>query len=288
MNLVMVSSEATPFARTGDLGDSVAALAEELAARDQAITLILPYYPQAVAKAIKPLPPSEPLPIELKIKIGSRTVSGAVRQSRIAGGKIRVLMIEQPAYFDRPCLYNDGQRDYRDNCERFVFFSRAAVELIRQLKINPDIVHCHDWQTGLIPALLKIEHRTQPPLNETASVMTVHNIAFQGQFWHWDMELTGLDWKYFNWRQMEFFGQLNLLKTGIVFADAIIVNSPEYARAIQTPEHGCGLHGVLRTRYEHLIGISGGVDQYLEVYRHAMRREDLAQFALPNAASKTK
>ncbi len=287
MNIVMVSSEATPFARTGDLGDSVSSLAEELAARDQTVTLILPYYPQAVAKLTTPLPPTEPLPVELKIKIGSRTVIGTVRKTRIAGGKIQVLLIEQPAYFDRPFLYNDGQRDYRDNCERFVFFSRAAVELIRHLKINPDIVHCHDWQTGLIPALLKIEHRNLPPLNETASVMTVHNIVYQGQFWHWDMELTGLDWKYFNWRQMEFFGQLNLLKTGIVFADAITVNSPEYARAIQTPEHGSGLHGVLRTRYEHLIGISEGVNQYLEVYRHAMRREDVTQFVLPKATSNT-
>ena len=288
MNIVMVSSEATPFARTGDLGDSVTALAEELAARDQTVTLILPYYSQAIAKSTTPLPPTEPLPLELKIKIGSRTVTGTVRQTRVADGKIRVLMIEQPAYFDRPFLYNDGQRDYRDNCERFVFFSRAAVELIRQLKINPDIIHCHDWQTGLIPALLKIEHRNVPPLNEAASVMSVHNIVYQGQFWHWDMELTGLGWKFFNWRQMEFFGQLNLLKTGIVFADVIAVNSPEYARSIQTPEHGCGLHGVLRTRYEHLIGISGGVTHYLEVYRHAMRRDDVAQFALPNATSNTK
>lgn len=288
MNIVMVSSEASPFANTGDLGDVVTSLAEELVAREQRVTLILPYYPQFLAKSAVPLPPTEPLPIELNIKIGSRTVTGNVRQARIAGGKIQVLLIDQPAYFDRPQLYNDGQRDYRDNCERFVFFSRAAVELIRLLKINPDIVHCHDWQTGLIPALLKIEHRNLAPLNETASVMTVHNIVYQGQFWHWDMELTGLDWKYFNWRQMEFFGQLNLLKTGIVFADAITVNSPEYARAIQTPEHGCGLHGVLRTRYEHLIGISEGVNQYLEIYRHAMRREDAAQFALSKTASNTK
>lgn len=277
MNIVMVSSEATPFARTGGLGDWVTELAEELAAKDQTVTLILPYYRQIAEKSAKPLPPWEPLPVELQVRVGSRVVAGRVLRTRLAGGAIQVLLIDQPAYFDRPGLYNDGQRDYRDNCERFVYFSRAAVEAIKLLKISPDVVHCHDWQTGLIPALLKIEHNKTPPLNETASVFTVHNIAFQGQFWHWDMELTGLDWKYFNWRQMEFFGQLNLLKTGIVFADAITVNSPEYARAIQTPEFGCGLHGVLRTRYEHLIGISGGVDQYLEVYRHAMRRDDSPQ-----------
>ena len=285
MNIIMVSSEVTPFAKTGDLGDSVASLAEELVERGQSVTIILPYYPQVMTASGTTLPPTEPLPIELKIKIGSRVVTGNVRQARLSGGRIRVLLIDQSSYFDRPRLYNDGTRDYRDNCERFVFFSRAAIEVIRQLNIDPDIIHCHDWQTGLIPALLKIEQRNVPPLNETASVMTVHDITFQGQFWHWDMELTGLDWKYFNWRQMEFFGQLNLLKTGIVFADAITVSSPEYARAIQTAEHGCGLHGVLRTRYEHLIGISHGTAQYLEVYRHAMRREDTTQFPQPATTS---
>lgn len=277
MNIVMVSSEATPFARTGGLGDSVSQLSDELVATGQSVALILPYYPQAFAKSDITIRPPEVLPLDLRIKIGARQISGRVLKSELPGSSAPVYLIDQPGYYDRPFLYNDGQRDYRDNSERFIFLSRAAVEVIRLLKLKPDVVHCHDWQTGLIPALLKIEHRTNPPLNLTASVISVHNIAFQGQFWHWDMELTGLDWRYFNWRQMEFFGQLNLLKTGIVFADAIIADSPEYARVIQTPEGGCGLHGVLRTRYEHLIGISKGVDQYLEVYRHAMRHDDVAQ-----------
>lgn len=277
MNIVMVSPEVSPFARTGGLGDVVTQLAEELTAAGQTVTIILPHYPQAMAQSLTPIPAPELLPLDLRVKLGTKQVAGKVLRTRVPGSEIQVLLIDQPAYFDRPCLYNDGQRDYRDNSERFIFFSRAAVEVIRQLKLKPDVIHCHDWQAGLIPALLKIEHRKTPVLNEAAVVLSVHNIAYQGQFWHWDMELTGLDWKYFNWRQMEFFGQLNLLKTGIVFADAIIVNSPEYARAIQTPEEGCGLHGVLRTRYEHLIGISKGMAQYLEIYRHAMRHDDVAQ-----------
>lgn len=277
MNIVMVSPEASPFARTGGLGDVVAQLAEELTLTGQSVTLILPHYPQAMAKSPTTIATPELVPLDLRIKLGTKQVAGKVLRTRLPGTAIQALLIDQPAYFDRPHLYHDGQRDYRDNSERFIFFSRAAVEVIRQLKLNPDVIHCHDWQTGLIPALVKIEHRKTPVLNEVAAVLSVHNIAYQGQFWHWDMELTGLDWKYFNWRQMEFFGQLNLLKTGIVFADAIIVNSPEYARAIQTPEQGCGLHGVLRTRYEHLIGVSKGVDQYLEIYRHAMRHDDVAQ-----------
>lgn len=277
MNIVMISPEATPFARTGGLGDVVTQLAEELTATGQTVTLILPHYPQSLAKSSTPIPVPETVPLDLKVKLGTRQVTGKVLRTRVPGTAIEVLFIDQPSYFDRSELYQEGQRDYRDNSERFIFFSRAAVEVIRQLKLNPDVIHCHDWQTGLIPALVKVEHRKTPVLNEVAVVLSVHNIAYQGQFWHWDMELTGLDWKYFNWRQMEFFGQLNLLKTGIVFADAIIVNSPEYARAIQTPEQGCGLHGVLRTRYEHLIGVSKGVEQYLEIYRHAMRHDDVAQ-----------
>lgn len=279
MNIVMVSSEVTPFASSGGLGDVVAQLSEDLSGTGQTVTIVMPHYPQLIASSTKKLLPLEPTSVELKVRVGTRSVTGKVLKTRLPGSAVQVLMIDQPTYFDRASLYNDGQRDFRDNCERFVFFSRAAVDLIGALKLNPDVIHCHDWQTGLIPALIKIEHRNTPVLNDVATVLTVHNIAFQGQFWHWDMELTGLDWKYFNWRQMEFFGQLNLLKTGIVFTDAIVVNSPEYARAVQTPEQGFGLHGVLRTRYEHLIGIAKGktVEQYLEIYRHAMRHDDVAQ-----------
>ena len=110
-------------------------------------------------------------------------------------------------------------QDYIDNCERFVFFSRAVLEAIRLLDLQVDVLHANDWQTGLLPAYLKIEYRGVPRYENIASLFTIHNMAYQGQFWHWDMLLTGLDWKYFNWHQMEFYGNLNLLKTGLVFAD---------------------------------------------------------------------
>ena len=113
---------------------------------------------------------------------------------------------------------------------------------------------------GLIPALLKIEYRSLPGFEQLASLLTIHNMAYQGTFWHWDMVLTGLDWKYFNWRQMEFFGNLNLLKTGLVFADAINTVSPRYAEEITTAAFGCGLEGVLQNRRGVLSGILNGVD----------------------------
>src|SRR5690606_37769236 len=114
-----------------------------------------------------------------------------------------------PHYFDRPGLYVENGEDYPDNCERFCAFSRFVMQTAKVFKLYPDILHVHDWQTGLIPALLQIEYRSRPGFEQTAAVMTIHNLAFQGAFWYLDMELTGLDRSYFNWRQMEHYGQLN-------------------------------------------------------------------------------
>ena len=134
------------------------------------------------------------------------------------------------------------------------------MEAIRLLDLPVDLLHANDWQTALLPAYLKIEYRHLPRYQQIATLLTVHNIAFQGQFWHWDMLLTGLDWKYFNWRQMEFHGKLNLLKTGMVFADSINTVSPRYAQEIQSSPLGCGLEGVLQHRRDVLSGILNGMD----------------------------
>ena len=157
-------------------------------------------------------------------------------------------------------LYRQNGHDYSDNCERFVFFSRAVMEAVRLLNLDVDVIHCNDWETGLVPAYQKIEYRNVPRYEKIATLFTIHNIAYQGVFWHWDMLLTGLDWKYFNWHQMEFFGKLNLLKSGIVLSDAISTVSPRYAREIQTPEFGRGLEGVLQHRRDALYGILNGID----------------------------
>ena len=181
-------------------------------------------------------------------------------RTQLPGSEVIVYLVNQPDYFDRDQLYGKGGTDYADNCERFVFFCRSVLEAVRLLGLHLDLVHAHDWQTGLIPALLKTEYSGAPTYENIASLFTIHNLAYQGTFWHWDMLLTGLDWKYFNWREMECYGNLNLLKTGIVFADAISTVSPTYAREIQTPEQGCGLEGILQHRSEQLTGILNGID----------------------------
>ena len=159
-----------------------------------------------------------------------------------------VYLVKQPTYFEREGLYGENGEDYGDNSARFVFFCRAILDTIRMKQLEPDLIHANDWQTGLLPAYLKIELAGVPAFENIASLFTIHNLAYQGNFWHWDMLLTGLDWKHFTWREMEFFGQLNLLKTGIVFADKINTVSPTYAQEIQTAEQGCGLESILKHR----------------------------------------
>ena len=126
--------------------------------------------------------------------------------------------------------------------------------------LNTDLVHCHDWATALIPVYLKTEYHERSPYEHIASLYTIHNLAYQGNFWHWDMALTGIDWKYFNWRQMEFYGNLNFMKSGIAFADAISTVSPTYANEIMRPPLSCGLEGALQHRRNDMFGILNGVD----------------------------
>lgn len=260
MRIVLASSEAVPFSKTGGLADVASALPKALAQAGHDVWLITPHYPQILARQPSGAPGVLSTGVDLSISLGTRPIRGRILESILPGSRVTVYLIDQPDYFDRPGLYQDHQGDYRDNSERFIFFSRAVLEAVRRLDLQPDIVHANDWQTALIPALLPIEYRAVPGFEETGSVFTVHNMAFQGQFWHWDMLLTGLDWKYFNWKQMEYFGQLNLMKTGLVFADKLTTVSPTYAREIQTPEAGCGLQGVLSQRSGDLVGILNGVD----------------------------
>ncbi len=256
VKILIATSEAVPFAKTGGLADVCGALPVELARLGQEPALIMPAYRQIHALGV----PIEPLGIRIDIPIGARTVSGSLLKSHLPDSQVPVYLVEQPEYFDRPQLYGEDGRDYRDNCERFVFFSRAVPEAIRLLGLQVDVVHANDWQTGLVPAYLKIENRGVPQFEQIATLFTIHNMSYQGIFWHWDMLLTGLDWKYFNWQQMEFFGNLNLLKTGLAFADRLNTVSPRYAEEIQSAPLGCGLEGLLQLRRGVLSGITNGVD----------------------------
>ncbi len=256
MRILFATTEAVPFCKTGGLGDVCGSLPLELANLGHQPVIVMPAFRQALNSGR----PVEPTGIEFGVSIGRKTVSGTFLRSTLPGGKVPVYLVHQPQYYDRPELYRENGHDYKDNCERFVFFCRAALDAIQLLDLRTELVHCHDWTSGLIPAYLKTELCGVPLYDSIRSLMTVHNIAYQGNFWHWDMELTGIDWKYFNWRQMEFYGNLSFLKTGLAFADALSTVSPRYAEEIQLPPLGCGLEGILQHRHADLYGIINGVD----------------------------
>ncbi len=256
MNIAFASSEVVPFAKTGGLADVVEALPRELEKLGHNPVVFMPAYRQVWQCGV----PIEPTDIEVSVGVGSKMVTGRLLLSRLPNSQVPVYLIQQDDYFDRPQLYRENGHDYKDNCERFAFFSRAVMQSLSAIGIPIDVLHCNDWQTGLLPAYLQAEYRHVPFYGRIATLFTLHNLAYQGSFWHWDMLLTGLDWKYFNWHQMEFHGHLNLVKTGIVFADAINTVSPQYAREIQNSPLGCGLEAVLRHRADVLSGIINGVN----------------------------
>jgi starch synthase len=254
LKILIASSEVAPYSKTGGLADVCRSLPVALRHLGHDVSIITPAY-RCVFDSGRSLRPTG---ISFDIPIGNKVTSGQLLESSLDG--VPVYFVDEPEYFDRPELYREGDRDYADNCERFVFYCRAVLESMRLLGGEFQVVHANDWQCGLIPAYLQIEYSHTRGYEDIASIFTIHNMAYQGVFWHWDMLLTGLDWRYFNWRQMEFYGHLNLLKTGLVFSDAITTVSRRYADEICDAEWGCGLEGVLQQRRSSLTGIINGVN----------------------------
>ena len=255
MRVLEVASEAVPFAKTGGLADVAGALPEALARQGCDVTLVIPAYREVFSRGLD----IEPAGLEFEVPIGTRRSPARILRCRRPADRATVLLVANEDYYDRPSLYG-GTEDYPDNAERFIFFSRAVMELASRQPQPFDLVHCHDWQTGLVPAYQKLLYGQAPAVANARTVMTIHNIAYQGLFWHWDMLLTGLHWRHFNWQQMEFYNQLGLLKTGIAFADAVSTVSPTYAREIQAAPGGCGLEGLLSARRGAVTGIVNGID----------------------------
>ncbi len=256
MNILFATTEAAPFCKTGGLGDVCGALPIELERLGDAPQIIMPAFRQALESG----QPIESTGVRFESPIGRKLVSGELLKSRLPDSGVPVYLVKQDEYFNRNELYRENDQDYRDNCERFVFFSRAVLETIKALDLSIDVLHCHDWQTGMLPAYLKTLYSARPRFQSIASLFTIHNLAYQGNFWHWDMELTGVGWEHFNWQQMEFYGRLNFLKTALSFGDILTTVSPTYAQEIQSPPASCGLDGILGHRKDDLYGVLNGVD----------------------------
>lgn len=252
MKILFVSSEIAPLAKTGGLADVAGSLPPSLADKGVDIALVMPKYRGIDGKA-------EPV-ASLEFKIGKTTRFGRVLKTTLPGSDLPLYLIECDEYFDRDGLYTESGADYPDNLERFSFFSRAALEIIRKGLFKADIVHANDWQSALVPVYLNTSEADDPVLGKVKSLYTIHNLAYQGSFDAEDFPLTGLDWTYFKLDGLEFYNRVNLMKGAVLLSDYVSTVSPTYAEEIQTPEYGCGLDGILRLRNERLFGVLNGVD----------------------------
>ncbi|HWB60720.1 MAG TPA: glycogen synthase GlgA [Chthoniobacteraceae bacterium] len=250
MKILMATSEMAPLARSGGLGDVLETLPSELQKRGHEVSVALPYYRSIrEGRGLK----IKNTGVKMTIQVGAKRLDAEVLEC-IAPNGVQVFLVRRDEYFDRSGFYGADGRAYEDNAERFVFFTKAVVELARRMKPAPDIIHAHDWQTALAPVFV---HEYGLPFK---TVLTIHNVEYQGVFWGIDFSLTNLPGSYFNDRALEFYTNVNFLKGGIVFADAITTVSERYAREIQTPEFGSGLERVLQEHSGKLTGILNGAD----------------------------
>jgi starch synthase len=255
LRVLFVTSEAVPFAKTGGLADVAGALPKFLEGLGCEVKLIMPYY-RMVRKSGLPIQPVER---PLEVTLGNETLQADLYQCELSG-KNTVYFIGREEFFDREHLYGTPRGDYFDNAERFVFFSKAALAFCQSMNFSPDIIHHHEWQTGLIPALLQSLYSKNSLFSHSAVVFTIHNIAYQGLFRKEKLSLTGLPMEMYNPEGIEFWGKINFMKAGIVYADVINTVSQKYSKEIQTTEYGYGLEGILRKRSRDLYGILNGVD----------------------------
>ncbi len=252
MHIAFAASECVPFSKTGGLADVVGALPAALAAAGNTISVYLPRYRQTRLNSPTTLIASITIPFDDQYRFCSILDGG-----KKAG--VQFYFVEYPPYFDREGLYGDHAGDYPDNAERFTLFSRAVLEASKSLGV-PNIFHCHDWQTALIPVLLRTQYVDDPAFRAVATVFTIHNMGYQGQFPPDTVPLIMLPWDLLTMSKMEFFGNLNFLKGALVYSDYVTTVSRKYSQEIQTAEYGFGLEGVLRDRAATVSGILNGVD----------------------------
>ncbi|WP_269522452.1 glycogen synthase GlgA [Coraliomargarita parva] len=253
--ILMVAPEAAPFIKVGGLADVVGALSKAVAERGHDVRIVIPWY-AGMRHVSEARPLEDPL---LIVKLGGHEAYARVWECPLPGSDAKCYFLEHNRYFDTPTVYCGPSGDETDNGYRFTFLSRAAMDLCHHLEWYPDIVHCHDWATGLVPIYLNTNER-ETPLGRAASVMTIHNLQHQGWFHRRIVDYAGLPATVFRQDGLESMGEVNMLKGGLYHATKITTVSPTYAREIQQPEGGCGLHHLLRYRAGDLIGVINGID----------------------------
>src|SRR6266853_729885 len=250
MKVLFVASEGLPFSKTGGLADVMEALPRALVSLGHEVAVLLPRYRNA--RAIAVTAPS------LTIPVGAALRNTAILDGVVLRG-VRYYFVEDPEYFDRDQLYGVSGKDYPDNAERFAEFCRAAIEFSKHVW-TPEVIHCHDWQSALVPVLLRTQYGKDATVQGLPVIFTIHNMGYHGTFPREIMKKLGLPENLYRVDAMEFYGRVNFLKGALVFADFLTTVSRKYAEEIQTPEYGHGLDGVVRNRADRLTGILNGVD----------------------------
>jgi starch synthase len=252
MHIAFAASECVPFSKTGGLADVVGALPRALAAAGHQVSVYLPRYRQTKLTDAQTVVRSITVPFDDRYRFCS-VVTGGNHSG------IKFYFVDYPPFFDRDALYGTSAGDYPDNAERFALFSRAVLEASKILGV-PEVFHCHDWQSALVPVMLRTLYSEDPAFRDVATVFTIHNMGYQGLFPPDILPLLMLPWDLFTISKLEFFGNVNFLKGALVFSDFITTVSRKYSQEIQTTEYGFGLEGVLRDRASTVTGILNGVD----------------------------
>ena len=250
MRILMISAEGPPLARATALVDVLEALPRELRARKHEVGIAMPYYREIADNAALDLRDTG---ITVDVQVGDKNYVAEFVEGRTASG-VQTFFVRCDEFFDRAGIYGEHGVAYDDNAARFIFFCKAALEMARRMSPTPQILHLHDWPAALVPVL--VQDQRLP----FSTVLTIHHLAEQGSFWGLDFNLTNLPERYFKPRGVEYFGRLNLLKSGILFADKITTVSERYRREMLTPEGGCELDIVLREHAHRLVAILNGAD----------------------------
>jgi starch synthase len=251
----MVAPEVVPIVKVGGLADVVGALSKALVARGHDVRIIMPKY-----SGLQQIEGARPLGNPLIVRLGGHEAYARVWQTELPGSSAKVYLLEHNQYFDAASVYVGPSGDQRDNGYRFAFLSRAAIDLCEQIGWIPNVVHCHDWSTGLTPVYLNTTELNKP-MGRAASIMTLHNMGHQGWFHRRLLDFAGIPESVFHQDGLESMGEVNMLKGGIFHSTKVTTVSPTYAREIQTADGGGGLHNLLRFRAADLIGVINGIDE---------------------------
>jgi starch synthase len=255
LKILFTSPEVYPFAKTGGLGDVSSALPLALKQQGHDVRVMLPKY-RCVSDSKRSI---QPMGLTVSAPVGTEVKHGELHEGRL-NRTVPVYFVDQHNYFDREELYGDSEGDYPDNVERFIFFDRAVLEACKVLDFQPDIIHCNDWQTGLIPCYLKTTFSGDSFFENTRSIFSIHNLGYQGNFDERYFPLAHLPWKVFTVEGIEFYGFFSFMKAGLVYGDTLTTVSKTYSKEILTPENGFHMDGVLRQHQKKLTGILNGAD----------------------------